>query len=97
MTQHKISTGEYNLEISMYTITIGCVYAILGIQWLIRLGTISTNYNELFMRFKLERIQYELKGLKFGPSQVMSSHIMEKLLKKGSKGVVVKIYSMEVK
>jgi hypothetical protein len=48
------------------------------------------------MRFELEGIQYELKGLKYGPSQVIISHRMEKLLKKRSKGVVVKLYSMEV-
>jgi hypothetical protein len=44
---------------------------------------------ELFMRSELKGIQYEQKGLKFGPSQVINSHIMEKIIKKGSKGVVV--------
>jgi hypothetical protein len=93
----KLSMGEYNLEIPMYAIPIGGVDVVLGIQWLRTLGTISTNYNELFMRFELEGIQYELKGLKYGPSQVINSHRMENIIKKGSKGVVVKLYSMEVK
>jgi hypothetical protein len=61
------------------------------------LGTISTNYKELFMRFELEGIQYELKGLKFTPSHSITSHRMEKILKKGSRVVVVRLYSMEVK
>ena len=45
----------------------------------------------------MEGIQYELKGLKFAPSLVISFHRLEKLLKKGSRGVVVRLYSMKVK
>jgi len=90
----KLSMGEYNLEITMYVIPIGGVDVVLWIQWLRTLVTISTNYNELLMRFELEGIQYELKGLKYGNSQVIISHRMENLIKKGSKGVVVKLYSI---
>jgi hypothetical protein len=92
----KLSMGEYNLEITMYVIPVGggCF---LGIQWLRTLGTISTNYDKLFMRFELEGIQYELKGLKYGPSQIINSRRIEKLQKKGSKRVVVKLYFMEIK
>ena len=86
--------GEYNLEILMCSIPIGGVDIFLGFQWLRILGTISTNYQESFMRFELEGIQYELKGLKSWPFQVIISHIMENIIKKGSKGVVVKLYSM---
>jgi hypothetical protein len=78
----------------MYGIPIGGVDVVIWIQWLRTLGTISTNYSELFMRFELEGIQYDLKGLKYRPSQVIGSHIMENIIKKGSKGVVVKLYSM---
>jgi hypothetical protein len=34
------------------------------------------------MRFELEGIQYELKGLKSGPSQVIHTHRMEEILKR---------------
>jgi hypothetical protein len=80
----KLIMGECNLEIplyALYVIPIGGVDVVLGIQWLRSLGTISTNYNRLFMRFELEGIQYELKGLKSGPSQVINSNRMENLLK----------------
>jgi hypothetical protein len=60
----EVSMGSYILEIPMYYIPTGGVDVVLGIQWLRTLGKISTNYNELFMRFSLEGIQYELKGLK---------------------------------
>jgi hypothetical protein len=75
----KLSMGEYNLEIPIYFIPIGGV-DILGIQWLRTLGTISTNSNKLFMRFELEGIQYELQGLKYGPSQVITSHRVENII-----------------
>ena len=92
----KLSMGEYNLEGPMYIIPIGGVYVVLWIQWLRTLGTISTNYRELVMIFELEGIQYELKGLKYGPSEVINSHGMETLVKNGSKEVVFKLYYMEV-
>jgi hypothetical protein len=72
--------GEYNLVIPTYAIPIGGVDVVLGIQWLRTLGIFSTNYNELFMRFELEGIQYELKGLKYTSSQVIISHRMENIL-----------------
>jgi hypothetical protein len=69
--------GEYNLENPMYVIAIGGVDVVIGIQLLRTLGTLYTNYNELFMRFELEGIQYALKGLNYGPSQVINSHRIE--------------------
>jgi hypothetical protein len=74
--------GEYNLSGPMYAILTGGVYIILGIRWLRTLGTVYTNYNELFLRFELEGIKYEIKGLKYAPSQVTNSHRMENLLKR---------------
>jgi hypothetical protein len=88
--------GEYKLEIPMYDISIGGVDVVMGIQWLRTLGIVSTYYKELFMRFELEGIQYQLKGLKYAPSQAIKSHRMEKILKNGSRGFVVRLYSMEV-
>ena len=64
----KLSMGEYNLESPMYAFPIGGVDVVMGIQWLRTLGTVSTNYKQLFMRFELEGIQYQLKGLKSTPS-----------------------------
>ena len=81
----------------MDSISIGGVDVVLGIQWLRTLGTISTKYNESFMIFELEGIQYELKEFKYPPSQIIISHRMENLLKKGCTGVIARLYSMAVK
>ena len=75
---HNIKLGmrDYNLLSPMYDIPIGGVDVVLGIQKLGTLGTLSTNYTELFMRFELEGIQYELKGLKSPPSYIINSYRM---------------------
>jgi hypothetical protein len=88
---------EYSLLSPMYVILIGGADVVLDNQRLRTLGMVSTNYNELSMMFELEGIHYELKGLKFAPSWVINSQRRENLLKKGSSGVMVKLYSMEVK
>lgn len=68
--------GEYRLESSIYFILIERVDVVIQIRWLRTQGMISTIDNELFMVFELEGVQYELKGIKFGPCQVISSHGM---------------------
>jgi len=62
-----------------------------------KLGIVYTNYNELFRRFELEGIQYELKGLKYTPSEVIGSHRIKNILKNRSRGLAVKLCFMEVK
>ena len=81
----------------MYVIRIGGVDVVIGIQWLRTLGAIYINYNVWFMRFDLEGIQYELKELKYTPSQIIISHRMENLLKNICTRVIARIYSTEVK
>lgn len=50
-----------------------------------------TNYNELFMRFKLYASDYELNGLSSPLSQMISSHRRENFLEKSCRGVIAKI------
>ena len=47
------------------------------------------------MRFKLKGTQYQLNGFVPSPSQVISSHRMEKLIKKGSQGLIARCYALE--
>jgi len=87
----KMGMGEHKLEISMYAIPIRGVNVVVGIKRLRTLGVIFKNYNELFMIFELEGVQYEL-----GSFQAVIFHKMEKPLKKGINGILLKLYSMEV-
>jgi hypothetical protein len=47
--------GEYVINSTMITIPMGGVDVVLGVQWLQSLGTMDFNFQELFMKFSLER------------------------------------------
>ena len=55
--------GEYVMNSPMISIPMGGVDFILGIQWLQSLGTMDFNFQELFMKFSLERKEIELRGI----------------------------------
>jgi len=91
----KVNIGDYNLTTTMYAIPIGGVDVVVGVQWLETLGNITMNLKQHFMRFKLDGIQYQLDGFVPPPSQVISSHRMEKLIWKGAPGIIARCYSLE--
>jgi hypothetical protein len=47
----KLNMGEYLLDSPMISIQMGGVDVVLGVQWLQSLGTLSLNFQYLFMRF----------------------------------------------
>ena len=49
-----LSMGEYVLKSPMISIPMGGVDVVLGVQWLQYLGTISFNFQELFMKLFLK-------------------------------------------
>jgi hypothetical protein len=74
----------------------GGVDVVLGVQWLQSLGTLDFNFQELFMKFSLEGKEFELRGITWKPSKVVSSNGMTKLLKKRHQGVIVQLCSLDV-
>ena len=46
------------------------------------------NFQELFMKFSLERKEIELRGITGKYGKLVSSNGMKKLLKKGHQGVI---------
>jgi hypothetical protein len=72
----------------MIAIEMGGVDVVLRIQWLQSLGTMSLNFQELFMRFSLEGKEIEFVGIHGKPSKVISSNNMKKYLKKGDHDVI---------
>lgn len=92
----KLSMGEYQLSTPMYTFPIRGVGVVLGAQWLRTLGTFAMNLEELFIKFKLEGKVYKLHGSRTPPpTHMISSHRMEKLIRKGAPGIIVRCYSIE--
>jgi hypothetical protein len=80
----------------MISIKMGGVDVVLGVQWLQSLGTMSLNFEDLFMRFSLDGKEIELRGIQGKPSKVISSNRMIKLLKKGHQSVIAQLCSIDV-
>ena len=75
---------EYNLESDLFVVPLGGVYVVLGIQWLQTLGTYFANHQEHFIEFHSFRKTQKLYGFQPPPTQLITSHHMEKLLRKGA-------------
>jgi hypothetical protein len=91
-----LTMGEYVMNSPMIAIPMGGVDVVLGVQWLQSLRTLAFNFQELFMKFSLEGKKIELRGITRKPNKVIRSNGMTKLLKKGHKGVIVQLCSLDV-
>jgi hypothetical protein len=91
-----LTMGEYVMSSPMISIPMGGVNVVLGIQWLQSLGIVDFNFQELFMKFSLEGKEIELRGITRKPGKVISSNVMKKLLKKGHKGIIAQLCSLDV-
>ena len=69
---------------------------VLGAEWLRTLGPITMDFQELYMSFKRNNFTHTLRGLQAGAPSIISSHRMEKLLKKGHHGVVAQFNAIQV-
>jgi hypothetical protein len=48
----KLQIQDFNLESKFYTVPLGGLDVVLGVQWLQTLGTYSVNHQENFIKFK---------------------------------------------
>jgi len=78
----------------MFSIPMGATYIVLGVEWLTTLGTIDMNFHHLFMRFHLEGRIVELRGLPIKSPQMVTSHQIQKMLKKRVEGFVAQFSSL---
>jgi hypothetical protein len=73
----------------MFSISMGDCDIVLGVEWIHTQGPIIMDYQELYMSFIQEAHPYTLRGLQAGSPEIIDSHMMEKILKKGHHGVIV--------
>jgi hypothetical protein len=83
-----LQIGDYHLKSHMFAIDMGSCDIVLGADWLRTLGPILMDFKELTMQFDQEGHQYKFQGITVGSPKVISSHRMEKLLKKGHSSVI---------
>jgi len=60
------------------------------------LGTITFNFQELFMKFSVEGKEVELMGIVGKLGKIISSNSMTRLLKKEQRGVIAQLSSLDV-
>jgi hypothetical protein len=92
----KLNMGEYFLDSPMIDIQIGGVDVVLGVEWLQSLATMALNFQYLFMRFSSDGKEIELRAIQRKPSKVIRFINMIKLLKKGHRGVIAQLCSLDV-
>eukprot|EP00253_Pinus_taeda_P013335 PITA_13335 len=92
----KLQMGDYQLKTHMFSIHMGGCDIVLGAEWLRTLAPITMDFQELYMSFKQNNSTHALRGLQAGAPSVISSHRMEKLLKKGHHGVVAQFNAIQV-
>eukprot|EP00253_Pinus_taeda_P021673 PITA_21673 len=91
----KLQMGNYQLKTHMFAIHMGVCDIVLGVEWLRTLGLITMDFQELYMSFKQNNHTHTLRGLQAGAPSIISSHRMEKLLKKGHQGVIAQFNAIQ--
>eukprot|EP00253_Pinus_taeda_P017311 PITA_17311 len=92
----KLQMGDYQLKTHMFSIHMGRCDIVLGAEWLRTLGPITMDFQELYMSFKQNNSTRTLRGLQAGAPSIISSHRMEKLLKKGHHQVIAQFNAIQV-
>jgi hypothetical protein len=90
----RLQIGDYHLKSHMFAIDMGGCDIVLGADWLRTLGPILMDFKALTMQFDQEGHQYKFQGITAGSPEVISSHRMEKLLKKGHSGVISQLHAI---
>jgi hypothetical protein len=91
----RLQIGDYHLKSHMFAIDMGGCDIVLGADWLRTLGPILMDFKALTMQFDQEGHQYKFQGITAGSPEVISSHRMEKLLKKGHSGVIAQLHAIQ--
>jgi hypothetical protein len=82
-----LQIGDYHLKSHMFAINMGGCDIVLGADWLRTLGSILMDFKDLTMQFDQEGHQYKFQGITISSLEIISSHRMDKMLKKGHSGV----------
>jgi len=90
-----LQIGEYHLKSHMFAIDIGGCDIVLGVEWLRTLGPILMDFKKLTMEFDQEGQQYKFQGITVGSLEIISSHRMEKLLKKGHSDITAQLHAIQ--
>jgi hypothetical protein len=76
----EIKLGNYTVRDTFYVVDLSDTYVVLGAQWMISLGKITTNYQTLEMGFKdCDGKKVVLRGMSTGAPRTVSTKRMERI------------------
>jgi hypothetical protein len=90
-----LQIGDYHLKSHMFAIDMGGCDIVLGSDWLRTLSPILMDFKELTMQFDQEGQQYKFQGITISSPEIIGSHHMEKMLKKGHYGVISQLHAIQ--
>jgi hypothetical protein len=90
----RLQIGQYHLKSHMIAIDTGGCDIVLGVEWLRTLGPILMDFKDLTMQFQQEGQQYKFQGITTDSPEIINSHRMEKILKKGHSGIISQLHSI---
>jgi hypothetical protein len=90
-----LQIGEYHLKYHMFSIDMGGCDIVLSAEWLRTLGPILMDFKELTMQFDHEGQQYKIQGINVGSPEIISSHRMENILKKGHSCIIAQLLAIQ--
>jgi hypothetical protein len=90
-----LQIGEYHLKYHMFAIDMGGCDILLGEEWLRTLGPILMYFKKLTMQFNQEGQKYKFQGITSSSLEIISSHHMEKMLKKGNSSIISQLHAIQ--
>jgi hypothetical protein len=90
-----LQIGDYHLKSHMFAIDMGGCDIVLGSDSLRNLGPILMDFKDLTMQFDQEGHQYKFQGITTSSPGIISSHRMEKMLKKGHFCVITQLHTIQ--
>jgi hypothetical protein len=91
----RLQIGDYHMKSHMFAIDMGGCDIVLGVEWLRNLGPILMDFKELTMQFNQEGQKYKFQGITAGSPKIISSHRMEKFLKKGHSRIIAQLHAIQ--
>ena len=91
----KLQMGDYHLNTLMFAIDMSGCDIVLGVEWIHTLGPITMEFQELYMIFVKDSHTYMLQGIKANPPEIIISHRMENILKKGHLGIISQFHAIQ--
>jgi hypothetical protein len=80
----EIKLGNYKVRDTFYVVNLSNTDVVLGVQWMITLGKITTSYQTLEMGFRdRDGKKVVLRGMSTGEPMTVSSKRMERIFKHG--------------